>query len=64
MNSNQDFLSYKKVLLFGDKNTGKSSLVHRFKEDKFPDLLSPTEESKTIIYILINKIFLNYSCKT
>ena len=58
MNTNRDFLSYKKVLLFGDKNTGKSSLVHRFKTGNFPDLTSPTEESKTILYILINKIFL------
>ena len=48
MNPNQDFLSYKKVLLFGDKTTGKSTLIYRLEKGEFPDLFSPTEESKKI----------------
>ena len=61
MNTNQDYISYKKVLLFGDKTTGKSSLIYRFEKGEFSDSISPTEESKTIIYIIIIKIY--YSIK-
>ena len=46
MNSTQEFLSYKKVLLFGDKATGKSTLIYRLEKGKLPNLISPTEESK------------------
>ena len=63
MNSNQDFLSYKKVLLFGDKTTGKSTLIYRLEIGELPDLISPTEESKKIFIIIINKIHFNYSIK-
>ncbi len=31
MESEQDFISYKKVLLFGDKGTGKTTLSNRLK---------------------------------
>ena len=64
MNSNQEFLSYKKVLLFGDKATGKSTLIYRLGRGRLPNLISPTEESKKIIYIITNKIYYNYSIKT
>jgi len=64
MNSNQTFLSYKKVLLFGDKATGKSTLIYRLEKEGLPNLISPTEESKKIIYIITNKIYYNYSIKT
>jgi GTPase SAR1 family protein len=46
MNTNQDYISYKKVLLFGTESTGKSSLIYRLEKGKFPDSISPTEESK------------------
>ena len=46
MNSNQEFLSYKKVLLFGDKAKGKSTLIYRLEKGKLPNLISPTEENK------------------
>ena len=31
MESEQDFISYKKILLFGDKGTGKSTLSNSLK---------------------------------
>ena len=64
MNSIQTFLSYKKVLLFGDEATGKSTLIYRLENGRLPNLISPTEESKKIIYIITNIIYYNYSIKT
>ena len=49
MESKQEYISYKKVLLFGDKGTGKSSLTERFKTNKFSETISPTNEGKIII---------------
>ena len=63
MNACQNYISYKKVLLFGEKNVGKSSLILRLEKDEYPNSISPTEESKAIIYIITNKIYFNYSIK-
>ena len=49
MESKQEYISFKKVLLFGDKGTGKSSLTERFKTTKFSDSISHTNDSKIII---------------
>ena len=49
MESKQEYISYKKVLLFGDKGTGKSSLTERFKTKQFSDSISPTNDGKIII---------------
>ncbi len=46
MKTSQKYISYKKVLLFGTKGTGKSSLIHRLEKDEFPKSISPTEEGK------------------
>ena len=46
MESKQEYISYKKVLVFGDKGTGKSSLTEKFKTTKFSDSISHTNEGK------------------
>ena len=43
-NNNSDFISYKKVLLFGAESTGKSSFTKLLKFGKFPEKISHTEE--------------------
>ena len=63
MKTCQKYISYKKVLLFGETNSGKSSLILRFEKDEYPNSISPTEESKAKIYIITNKIYFNYSIK-
>ncbi len=42
----QDFISYKKVLLFGAKSTGKTSFVNLLKTGKFEENIAHSEESK------------------
>ena len=42
-----EFISYKKVVIFGDKGTGKSSLTKRIEKDGFTEE-SPTENRKYI----------------
>ena len=63
MKTCQNYISYKKVLLFGEKNIGKSSLILRLEKDEYSNSISSTEESKAIIYIIKNKIYFNYSIK-
>ena len=41
-----DFVSYKKVLLFGDQSTGKSSFTERLQKNKFIEDIVSTKESK------------------
>ena len=43
-NDDSDFISYKKVLLFGAESTGKSSFTKLLKFGKFPEKISHTEE--------------------
>ena len=45
----EDFFSYKKVLLFGDESTGKSSFANKLKGKKFKEDIEHTEEGKLII---------------
>ena len=40
--NNSEFVSYKKVLVFGAESTGKTTLTNQFKNDKF------SEEKPTI----------------
>ena len=42
----QDFISYKKVLLFGAKSTGKTSFSNLLKTGKFEENIAHSEESK------------------
>ena len=63
MNVCQKYISYKKVLLFGETNSGKSSLILRLEKDEYSNSISSTEECKAIIYIITNKIYFNYSIK-
>jgi GTPase SAR1 family protein len=44
-----DYISYKKVLLFGDESTGKSSLAQRLAKGKFQENITHSNEGKTII---------------
>ncbi len=46
MELKQEYISYKKVLLFGDEGTGKSSLIDRFKTNNFSDTITHTDEGK------------------
>ena len=43
-NNNSDYISFKKVLLFGAESTGKSSFTKLLKFGKFPEKISHTEE--------------------
>ena len=52
-----DFISYKKLLVFGAESSGKSSFAHRLTKGKFKEDLVHTQEGKIII--IIN---LYYSC--
>ena len=45
-----NFISYKKVLLFGAESTGKSSLSYRFEKNEFQDNIFPTNDGKKQIY--------------
>ena len=48
METNEVFKSYRKVLLFGSKGAGKSSLSQRLKTGKFEDNIQETEDGKLI----------------
>ena len=48
-----EFVSFKKVIIFGAKGTGKTTLSEMIETGKFSNE-SPTEESKNLIY---NEIF-------
>lgn len=55
MDSNGDqekpeFISYKKVLLFGAEFTGKSSFVKRIKSEEFQEHMDHTKDGKSILY--------------
>ena len=41
-----DYVSYKKVLIFGAQSSGKSSFSERLKNGKFKENLQHTEECK------------------
>ena len=43
-----EYVSYKKVLLFGSKSTGKTSFSNLLKTGKFEENIKHTEESKVI----------------
>ena len=45
----QDFISFKKVLLFGEASTGKSTFTNLLKKEKFEENIANTEEGKIII---------------
>jgi len=46
MESNKNFVSHKKVLLFGTQSTGKSSLSYWLENKQFSKDIIPSEESK------------------
>ena len=48
MDASGEFASFKKVLIFGDKGTGKSSLTKRIERGSFTDE-QPTESRKSFI---------------
>ena len=48
METNEGFKSYRKVLLFGAKGVGKTSLSQRLKMGKFVDNIPQTEDGKLI----------------
>ena len=48
METNEGFTSYRKVLLFGAKGVGKTSLSQRLKMGKFVDNIPQTEDGKLI----------------
>ena len=48
METDDGFKSYKKVLLFGSKGVGKTSLSQRLKMGKFVDNIPQTEDGKLI----------------
>ena len=54
--NNYEFISYKKILIFGIKNVGKSCLITKMERNKFEEEYKPSEKSKilTIIYLIRN----------
>ena len=42
-NNKREYISFKKVLLFGDKSSGKSSFSNILKTGEFPNNISPTK---------------------
>ena len=44
----QEYISYKKVLLFGSESTGKTSFSNLLKTGKFEENIEHTKESKVI----------------
>ena len=48
-----EFLSYKKILVFGSENVGKTSLIMKMERNKFDSSYKATEKGKK------NKIKLN-----
>lgn len=49
-----EYASFKKLLIFGTKGTGKTSLAKTFEENYFFEEVEPSKTSKNII---INNIF-------
>ena len=55
MSSSKDkseYVSYKKLLIFGAESTGKSTLSKFLESGKFEDNITHTEESNAIIIII------------
>jgi GTPase SAR1 family protein len=60
METSSDYVSYKKVLVFGSEGTGKTSFTKRLEQDLFEDE-SHTEEGK--IKLIINILYKHLSQK-
>jgi GTPase SAR1 family protein len=52
MEKTEEFISYKKILLFGSPGSGKTSLIKSIEKDISPDE-SPEANGKYKIYFLI-----------
>ena len=48
-----EFISYKKIAIFGTKKTGKSTIVSRMEGNPFSDKYIETEQSNILFYIYI-----------
>ena len=42
--NNYEFISYKKILIFGIKNVGKSCLITKMERNKFEEEYKPTKK--------------------
>ena len=60
METSSDYVSYKKVLVFGSEGTGKTSFTKRLEQDLFEDE-SHTNEGK--IKLIINILYKRLSQK-
>jgi GTPase SAR1 family protein len=60
METSSDYVSYKKVLVFGSEGTGKTSFTKRLEQDLFEDE-SHTKEGK--IKLIINILYKRLSQK-
>lgn len=47
MKNEQEFFKYKKLLIFGDEGTGKSTFCHRLEKNEFKEI-EPSKESNII----------------
>lgn len=52
MDNSDEFVSYKKVLVFGAQSTGKSTLTERLIKNVFIDQ-NPSKESNLYIFLFI-----------
>ena len=60
MKKSPEFYSYKKLIIFGGKNTGKSTLVNYIENGFFDDKnIEKTEESKYNFINNLNSLFIN-----
>ena len=48
------FVSYKKMIIFGDQGTGKTSLIKRIQMGSFLNDISHTEDCNMKFYLIFN----------
>ena len=49
MENKAEFIAYKKLLIFGAEQSGKSSFVSKLETNSFPDEYTPSEKGNTYI---------------
>ena len=60
MENKAEFIAYKKLLIFGAEQSGKSSFVSKLETNSFPDEYTPSEKG-IIIYLTFNRHLHNSS---
>ena len=55
MKKEPEFISYKKIVIFGSERVGKSTLVAKMEGNSFSEEYIPTEQGNFLSYNLYNR---------